>query len=189
MPDWDNKKTDRRGWLRWLGVAGIGGGVVYVYLEGIPDELPLDADDIQDQASTISGPPETKTKIDETGPLTARFGGAPIDNIEFYESGAAVVTPIADRGSCQERFAIMHSNTDLLVRSDDGRSHYTDDSNALGTWSFGDFDEKITIDLKAAIQSKNNYPSDEFKIQAYPEDGVCLGSNSETFTVPQSYMP
>lgn len=111
----------------------------------------------------------------------------PIDNIEFYESGAAIVYPAEGRDECQTDFALMYKTKDFGVegtRNDPER----DTSNALNIWSFEDFDEPVTVDFKSAIQSKSNYPSNEFRINVYAEGKTCLRDRSKVFEVPESYI-
>ena len=178
--------ASRRDFLGALLLTGAASGGLYAYQTG---QLNAIADVDTPDASSLTGPPETDTKIGETGDLRGAVGGAPIENIEFYESGAAVVKPVADRGDCGDRFAIMHETSDLNTEQKSGGGYQTDTSDALQTWSFGEFDEEVTIDLASAISERSNYPSKKFRIEAYPEGSVCLSDASSTFNVPDELMP
>lgn len=179
--------VSRRALLGTLGLGGVGGYLI----ANNPAAISSVTTAVESSASTVTGPPPTETLVAETGSYEQQFGGMPIKNIEMYESGAAIVKPATGRGECQERFAIMHSNTSLSTSGNDQTGYNVDDSAALQSWAFGDFDEAITIDLKAAIQRKSNYPSRMFKIRLYPSEGVCLtiGQQSGQFQVPESYLP
>lgn len=152
----------------------------------------LSVDDVEvPDASSVTGPPPTENKLSETGGLQGSgFGGAsgvPVSNIEFYESGAAIIHPAEGRDECQTDFALLYETQDFGVggtRNDPK----IDTSPALDSWSFGDFDESVTVDFKSAIQSKSNYPSNEFRINVYAEGETCLRDRSESFEVPESYL-
>jgi len=172
-----------------IAVAGGGG-----YLLAQDDEKPKEIVDkalASGSGSLSTGPPPTETKIGETTDFDSQFGtGVPLKRIEFYESGAAIIHPKAERGECHEKFAILHESNDLGAKNDGDESISVDESDALGTWAFGDFGETITIDLEGTIASKDNYPDRQFKIRAYPTKGVCIAVEpSDTFQIPESYLP
>jgi len=173
----------RRTILYGLGLAAAGGGG-YVLAN---DDVSLSSAGVP---SSVAGPPPTENKIAEVTDFDTPLGGIPLNRIEFYESGAAIIYPEAERGECHQRLALMHESNSLGTKTDADGSTNVDDSDALRTWPYGDFDETITIDLKGAIAQKQGYPDRVFKLRSYPESGVCLlSSPSKTFEVPQSYLP
>lgn len=165
------------------GCSSIGGGS----LTGPP---PTD-----NKIGEVAGPTETVGNLDvdissdmEDADLMSEELALPIQRVDFYESGAANVIPTEEHG-CYDQFAIMHSATDL------GRAGGSSDAeinteDALGVWSFGDFDEPVTIDLQGAISQRSNYPDREFKLRVVPDEGACIDdTQTMTFQVPESYLP
>jgi len=165
--------VSRRAVLVALGGAGVG-AVGYSQSRRVRSGVESAAEGV----SVATGPPATDTKI---GELTRR---SIITRIEFFESGAAKLHPTANRG-CYDSIAFRHSATSLSY-GDSGLN--TDD--ALATWSFGDFDEVLTVDMLGAMDAKSNYPSREFVLQFYAEDGVCFASGGEAgVRVPGEWLP
>lgn len=179
-------KSSRRRLLTSAGVFGILSGGAYVFSNGVPESV---TDINTPDTTSIIGPPETETLIGTEDFGDGLSNTVPIQKIEFYESGAAIVYPEADRGACHDRFAILHENTEIgMERSSNGGAQITE-NDALNNWALKEFDEPITIDLAGAIAEKSNYPSNVFKIRVYPEEGVCLGRAEESFRVPRSFLP
>jgi len=175
-------KTRRRV-LYGLGLAGAGGGG-YVLAN---DDVNLGDVGVP---NNVAGPPATENKIGEVTDFDTPLGGIPLKRLEFFESGAAIIYPEAERGECHERLALLHESNSLGQKNDGDGSVSVDDSDALRTWGYGNFDENITIDMRGAISQKQGYPDRIFKLRSYPESGVCLlASSSKTFEVPESYMP
>lgn len=182
--------SKRRGLLGSIAIFLFGSGALWFVQGGDVDQLDVDGVELPDTGG-LSGPPPTENKISETGSLQESIleatTGVPIDNIEFFESGAAVVHPAKGRDECQTDFALLYKTQDFGV---DGTRNdpEVDTSPALETWSFGDFDEPVTVDFKSAIQSQSNYPSNEFRINVYAEGETCLRDRSEPFEVPETYV-
>lgn len=156
--------VSRRSMLAALGcVATATAGCV----DSPPGDIPLD-----------TGLPPTENKIGETAHDSI------ITKIEFYESGAAKLHPTAER-ACYDSMAFRHSATSLSY-GDSGLN--TED--ALTTWSFGDFDEVLTVDMLGAMAAKSNYPSRTFVLQFYLDGGVCFAGGGELlFRVPAEWVP
>ncbi len=157
---------------------------------------------------SLTGPPPTDNKIGEVAGPTETVGNLdvdyssdmeaedlvseelalPIQRIEFYESGAANVIPTEEHG-CYDQFVIMHSATDLGRAGGDSSADINTE-DALKVWSFGDFDEPVTIDLRGVISQRSNYPGRKFKLRVVPEEGACVdGTQTMSFKVPESYLP
>jgi hypothetical protein len=135
------------------------------------------AESVGRDISLSDGPPPTENQIG-----AVRRDGI-ITRIEFFESGAAKLHPTAERG-CFDAIAFRHSATSLSY-DDSG----LDTSDALATWSFGDFDEVLTVDMLGAMAAKSNYPSREFVLQFYLDGGVCFQSNDVLrFRVPAAWL-
>ena len=184
--------ASRRGLLAAIGAFG-GGGFLYFTNEEVKERI----NEVAGGAlQGVAGPPPTETMIASVeGPQRRQFdpdeGEATeqytslIKKIEFYESGAAQIYPKSDHG-CYEAMAFRHKDTNLSMDS----NGMTDTSDALATWSFGEFDEVLTVDMAGAIEKKGNYPNSTFVLQMVSNDGICISAFSEVeFEVPESYIP
>lgn len=176
--------VSRRTILAGVVALGIGGGAY-----ATNDDVRQGVNAAIESSTQSVGDPKTETLIKEVSVSSGDSSDAPIESVEIYESGAAIVYPKADRGECHDYFAIMHENTDLGTTSNDQGGRNVDTSDALGSWQFGDFDEPVTIDLRSAISGKGNYPSTTFKIRAYPDSGICIRDFTSTFKLPKSFLP
>jgi len=171
-------------------VAFGGGGFIYSTNQDIKhrvDEV------VGGSLQGVAGPPPTEKmissvegptqKLPEDGEITEQYTSL-VKKIEFYESGAAKIYPKSDHG-CYEAMAFRHEDTDLSFESDGT----VDASGALATWSFGDFDEVLTVDMAGAIENKSNYPDSTFVLQMVSKDGACISMTSEMeFKIPDSYI-
>jgi len=158
-------RRKRRQILKGFGVLGVGGVGGYLYSN--PQFI---------GANEITGPPSTNNKIAEE-----EFDYSIINKIEFYESGAAIITPTSSH-SCFEVLNFTHNQLSLGPNSDD----------VLATWELKSFDEPLIVDLKSVIASKENYPSEQFKIRPGTGDSsgcISPNGNSVSFGVPTNYMP
>jgi len=184
--------VSRRGLLAAIGAFG-GGGYLYFTNEDVKKRINKVAGGA---LQGVVGPPPTETMIGSVeGPKREQFdpdaeGGSSVQytslvkKIEFYDSGAAKIYPKSDHG-CYEAMAFRHEDTNLSLDS----NGTTDTSDALATWSFGEFDEVLTVDMAGAIENKGNYPNSTFVLQMVSEDGVCISANSDVqFEVPDPYM-
>lgn len=179
----------RRGLLASIGIFG-GGGFVYFTNQDVKDRIDAVTDG---SISGVAGPPPTETmiggvegptqRLPEDEEITEQYVSL-VKKIEFYESGAAKIYPKSDHG-CYEAMAFRHQDTNLSYESDGT----VDTSEALAKWSFGDFDEVLTVDMAGAIENKSNYPNSNFVLQMVSNDGACFSAHSEVeFEVPDSYM-
>jgi hypothetical protein len=110
-----------------------------------------------------------------------------VKKIEFYESGAAKIYPTADH-SCYDGLTFKHELTNL-PRGGDGE---LDTSDALATWSLGEFDETLTVDMASAISKKGNYPSSKFELVGVSNNGPCFSvgiSKRMKVIVPKAFLP
>jgi len=158
-------RPKRRQLLKYIGVLSAGAAGTFAYLN--PGVV---------KGNPVTGPPPTENKIKER-----RFSFSLIDKIEFFESGAAVITPQSDHG-CFERIGFTHADLTLVPES----------GESLAIWDLQSFDEPLTVDLKSAIESRDSYPRNEFKMRAMAGVGnTCIsqGGVDINFTVPDSFMP
>mgnify|MGYP007026969361 CR=1 FL=1 len=165
----------RRGLVVAIGAIG-GGGYFYSTNGAVKTQI----DEVAGGAlQGVFGPPPTETMIGSVEGTRSL-----VQKIEFYESGAAKIYPKSDH-ACYEAMAFRHEDTNLSMTS----TGTADTSDALATWSFGEFDEVLTVDMIGAIENKSNYPNSTFVLQMVSQDGVCISVNSDlTFQVPESYL-
>lgn len=124
-------------------------------------------------------------RLNTEGELTKQYVSL-IKRIEFYKSGAAKIHPVADHG-CYDAMAFRHEATSLSLEGDGT----ADTSDALATWSFGEFDEVLIVDMAGAISKKGNYPNSNFELEMVSTDGTCLSVTTREevgFKVPDSYI-
>lgn len=183
--------VSRRGWLVIIGVVG-GGSIFYSTNDDVAESV---NGVVQYASQEVTGPPPAETmigtiegpkqeRVNTEGEITEEYVSL-IKQIEFYESGAAKIYPKASHG-CYDAMAFRHQATSLSLNAD-GTANTSD---ALITWSFGEFDEVLTVDMARAIENRRNYPNSKFVLQMVSNDGACLSASNEVeFEVPDAYMP
>jgi hypothetical protein len=183
----------RRGLLLSLAAVAVGGGA-YATNDTVKSEVDEVGSSVVGEAS---GPPSTENMIDsmegpkrdavsDEGEIVQQYTSL-VKKVEFYESGAAKIYPTANH-SCYDALAFKHTLTNL-PRGSDGE---VDTSEALRTWSLGEFDETLTVDMAGAISEKSNYPNSKFELLAVSNSGPCfsVGLNEEaTVSVPDAFLP
>jgi hypothetical protein len=183
----------RRGILLLLAAIGVGGGA-YATNDRVKQQVDEASSGVTDG---VGGTPSTENMIDsmegpkrdavsDEGEIVEKYTTL-VKKIEFYESGAAKIYPTANH-SCYDALTFKHELTNL-PRGSDGE---LDTSDALATWSLGEFDETLTVDMASAISKKGNYPSSKFELVAVSNNGVCLavGITEEVeVSVPETFLP
>lgn len=150
----------RRGFLKLLGAAGLGGAGVIAYQDGKLDGL-----------TNLMKPLETETVIGSVTP--PKYANTVITKITFYKSGAAEV--YFPRSHQIDRFGVTH---EALTMPQD----------SYNSWKAPEFQGPAVIPLRRVIENNGPYPDNNFQMGPIydPNESFYLGSTFR-FSVPRSW--